>query len=1073
MQNEVLLTKVIPPHRRNDLLSRQRLMDLLYELLDYKLLIIAAPAGYGKTSLMVDFASQVEMPVCWYSLDALDRDLPRFVSHLIASISQCFPTFGSHSLPVLESGISSALDQDRVITALVNEAYEKIREHFLIVLDDFHFVNDNQEIEMFVNRLVQEAGENFHLVLVSRTLLTLPEMPLMVARNQVGGFSLEELAFRAEEIQSLVLQNYHVTISLQTAQELAQETEGWITGLLLSAQTMWQGMAQRLRGARLSGVGLYDYLAQQVLDQQTEDVRDFLLRTSFLEEFDLELCEDAFGPSPTWPDLLNNVLQNNLFVLPVGEDGRWIRYHHLFRDFLQQRFSKEKPEETNRLLQRLVDTYIKRHEWDKAHGICLRLDDPERMAYLIEQAGSSLIKGGRVETLAEWIDALPTRITNSCPNLLSMRGVASTVQGEPEQGLRAFNRAEAELRQRNEKENLARTLVRRATAKRFLGRYQAALDDAAEALQLSKGQECLRPVEAESLKVIGTTLYHMGQMKPAIERLEESLEVYTELEDWQNQANLLSDLGLAYVSVGSYQRALTYYLQALRYWQSVRNSVGQSTLLNNLGVLYHLMGDYEQAGATFEEAILHANQSGYTRMHAYTLCSIGDLYGDLEALDEAQQAYRKALEMNQQIDDRFLQFYITLAQAGLARQQCHFEDAQKLLDEANVFLDGGELSFEKGLWLLETGWLKLKQRHSERAIEPLEESIRSFEEGGQGVELSRACLACSLAYQAVGSHEAARRKLSLAFQNARGIESRHILVIAGREAKDLIQSACEVPSLAEPASTLLAQIAQFDENLAILRRRLRPHTSTIPFAPPTLTVRALGRGEVEIDGKPVTVVEWQNQRRVRELFFYLIANPGGLTKENIGLVFWPDSSTSQLKLQFKNALYRLRIALGQDIVRFEEDRYWFNQNTDYEYDVENFCKSVALADEKQDPQEKITAFQKAVELYQGAYLPEVEGSWVVVERERLQRMFIDSMISLSSLQLEAGNTRASISLCQQILDLDPCQEEAHRLAMRVHWARGNKAAVRRQFERCVKALKEELGAEPSPQTMALYKTLCK
>jgi LuxR family maltose regulon positive regulatory protein len=353
-------TKVVLPRRPTSLLTRQRLLALLSDLLDHRLVIITAPAGYGKTSLLLDLAHQAELPFCWYALDELDRDPRRFIAHLIGSITQRFPGFGRQSAAVLQGMDSAELDLERLVAIIVNEAYEHIREHFVLVLDDYHLVGESEAINHFVNRFVQAVDENCHLVLSSRTLLTLHDLPLMVARSQVGGLGFEELAFRAEEIQALVLQNHEVRMPAAAAAELARETEGWITGLLLSAQTMWEGMADRVRLARVSGVGLYDYLAQQVLDQQPAPVRDFLLRTSLLEEYDAELCGAVLGQGADWRGLMDAVLRSNLFVLPVDEAGTWLRYHHLFRDFLQARLARERQEERAEILRRLVAVYAER-----------------------------------------------------------------------------------------------------------------------------------------------------------------------------------------------------------------------------------------------------------------------------------------------------------------------------------------------------------------------------------------------------------------------------------------------------------------------------------------------------------------------------------------------------------------------------------------------------------------------------------------------------------------------------------------------------------------------------------------
>ena len=235
MSITVTRTKVIVPRRRPDILTRPRLTSLMDDLLDYRITLVTAPAGYGKTSLLVDFASQADFPVCWLALDPLDQDLYRFLIHLVASLRQQFPSFGGHSLSLIRSISQQEVDFDRLVRTIVNDAYEHIEEHFVVVLDDYHLIDQNQDINRFISAFGQEVDENCHLVIASRTLLDLPDLPLMVGRSQVKGLSFEELAFQPQEIQSLLEKNYQQEITTEKARDLASQTEGWITGLLLSA----------------------------------------------------------------------------------------------------------------------------------------------------------------------------------------------------------------------------------------------------------------------------------------------------------------------------------------------------------------------------------------------------------------------------------------------------------------------------------------------------------------------------------------------------------------------------------------------------------------------------------------------------------------------------------------------------------------------------------------------------------------------------------------------------------------------------------------------------------------------
>jgi two-component SAPR family response regulator/Flp pilus assembly protein TadD len=767
---------------------------------------------------------------------------------------------------------------------------------------------------------------------------------------------------------------------------------------------------------------------------------------------------------------METVQWSNLFVQPVGEEGTWLRYHHLFRDFLQARLIEEQPDEEKHILRRLATVYIKRNQWENAHALYQRLGDISSTADLIETAGPSLVKGGQLSTLADWLDGLPSATLNSRPSLLSLQGVVATNLGEVERGLFLQNRAEATFREMNDEPRLAQALLERAVANRFLGNYQASEADADEAMVIAIGNESLRNVHAEALRAKGMSLYQLGHLNDAIDWLKESLAAYDRLDDTHRVAMLLMELGTAYERAGHYDLALDHHERALSYWRRMDNVVQQANLLNNLGVVYHLRGDYEGASSLLEEALTCARQSGYTRLEGFTLASIGDLYVDLEAPDEASIAYSQAHEIAQRIDERFLILYLDLAEAALARSHGEMDQARDLLEAAGHLAQQSSSDFEIGLHQFEAGRLALAEGDTMGSVAYLEGAARRFDSGGQQVEGAQAHFYLALAYLAAQDERATTDHLLRAFEIASNLESQHTLVVAGREAKTLLGAAKKDKTVARQASQLLRQVIEFEQDISDLRRRLRRQASAIPFASPKLSIQTLGRAEVTIDGKPVTSADWQGQV-ARDLFFYLLAHPDGLTKESVGRVFWPESSPGQLKLRFKNALYRLRQALGQESVLFEEDRYRFNRTLDYVYDVEVFLGKLAQARAAPDADAQASAYQSAVPLYQGPYLPEVEGEWAWWERERLSQNFLESILKLAEFHLEAEEYDQALGYCRRALDEDRCLEEAHRLAMRAHAGLGNRAAVVRQYERCQQALLNEVDISPSPQTTALYKTL--
>ena len=745
----VTRTKIITPRRRADLLTRQRLLDLLLEQLDGKLTIIAAPAGYGKTSLLIDFASHVEMPVCWFSLDPLDRDLPRFLAHFVATLSLHFPRFGKASRAMLENTSQDQLDVDGVTSAIINDIYENITEHFAIFLDDYHLVGYSKPVETFVNRFIQDVDENCHMVIASRILLTLPDMTLMVARSQVGGLSFYELAFKTEEIQKLLKQNYQMALTEETAKELQQQTEGWITGLLLTTQVADRVSQSRLRLERVSGVGLYEYMTQQILAQQSTDVQDFLLRTSFLEEFDADLCRSVIGkaldlPEVNWEGLMETALHNNLFILPVGEEGLTLRYHHLFRDYLQSCMLRERPAESQKIQTSLARAYVARGDWEHAFEILKAVGHPGKLAGLIEQAATHLIAQGRLLTLAEWVAVLPRNVIAARPALISIQGSLAVMRGETRQGLDLLNQAIESHQISGPVVFYARSLVRRSAAHRILGEYQQAIKDADLALSLLVNAHGLASLRADAMRAKGISLYNLGNLQEALVWTSKAFTAYRNTDDEQNMAVVSMETGMILKANGEYDAARAAYQKALDFWEASGNSVGQANLLNNLGVLQHILGDYDSAMSSLERAVQHAQHSHTSRMEAFALTGIGDLFRDLQANGEASEAYHKAGQIAQQVRERSLLIFLNLAEARLDLEQ-RPSHAEELINLAAGQADASGSRFEIHLCLQVRGEANLKSGDFQAALTDLEKAAAYFKGERRRLEAALAYLYLAVA----------------------------------------------------------------------------------------------------------------------------------------------------------------------------------------------------------------------------------------------------------------------------------------------------------------------------------------
>jgi len=1076
MPNNLLITrtKVLVPQRRPELLSRTRLLEMLNDLLDFKLIIVAAPAGYGKTSLLIDFVQKYPWPVCWLALDQLDQDPQRFIAYFIAAIQQRFEKFGKASQSALQNMSPEDLNLDFLVSAITNDIIENISEHFVLVLDDYHILKENPTIDQFLSNFLQKADENCHLIITSRKLLTLPDLPLLVARSQVGGLSVEELSFIPEEIQKLYNQNLSRQISLEEAIHLAQQSEGWITGLLLTSQMMKQGMGDRLQIARASGIGLYEYLTEQVLEQQPKSLQNFLLRSSLLEEFDSEMCAQvlgkALGIQENWELQMESALHNNVFVLPVGDERLWLRYHHLFQDFLQERLHRENPLEAEKIHLELASYYSNRQDWDRVFNIYCKLGRTNDLAEMLEKIGSDLIAKGRVNKLADWLGALPEKTISEHPSLASLQGSVAVNKGKIQEGLVIFNQVVASLQRTKLTLPLADNLVRRASARRMLGDYIGSLQDAELALELCNKKKNMLLLRAEALRAKGSTLYQQGRLKDALYWLNESIKIYQDYHQEQDVARVLVEIGAVSDSLGEFGAAEQAYKKSLKYWQAVGDSMWQSNLLNNLGVLQHSIGDFENSFANLEKAMQYANVNGNLRMEGYSLASIGDLYRDLEAYREAQDAYQKAMDIAQQIEDQFLIFYLKLAQGRVQINQGHIRPAELLIRSAYLLAKQTGSLYEVNKYRLENGLLEIALQQYSRATEDLSTAIQYFKDEGHLDDYARAELLFAVAAYMNGDSNKSIEIFKVMVSHLSQPQGRVTLLASGGEVETYLNGMMAKGVLGEPLEVFANEVETFRNRIHISRRQIRKQATVVTFAPPKMILRAFGKTEVVANNRVLTPADWKSQN-ARDLLFLFLSHPEGLTKEEVGLYFWPDLSPVELKLRFKNAIYRLRHAAGTDTVVFHDNYYLFNRALDFEYDVHIFNNNLERAEHEKNPENKLSFLQSAVASYNGVYLSDVVEDWAASDRQKYADMYLKALLNLATLLFDRKEYSRSLEVLQRAIQSDNSFEDSYRLSMQVHHAMGNLAEVKRTYQKCQEVLQAEIGTQPSPQTRQLFEKL--
>ena len=337
MPTPILATKLYIPPARNDLVPRPHLIKRLNESMHSKLTLISAPAGFGKTTLVSGWVASCGWPAAWLSLDEADNDPARFMLYFIAALQTIAPDIGAGVLGVLHASQPQKPPPESILTTLLNEISAS-SNNFILVLDDYHLI-DSKAISNILTFLLKHLPPQMHLVITTREDPNLPIAQLR-ARGQLTELRIADLRFTASEAGEFINQVMGLKLSVEDIAALESRTEGWIAGLQLAAISM-QGhhdVTSFIKSFTGTHHFVLDYLLEEVLGHQSKRVQMFLLRTSILDRMCGSLCDALLLDSPgSGQATLEYLERANMFIVPLDNERRWYRYHHLFADLLQQR----------------------------------------------------------------------------------------------------------------------------------------------------------------------------------------------------------------------------------------------------------------------------------------------------------------------------------------------------------------------------------------------------------------------------------------------------------------------------------------------------------------------------------------------------------------------------------------------------------------------------------------------------------------------------------------------------------------------------------------------------------------
>jgi LuxR family maltose regulon positive regulatory protein len=654
MHADLLTIKLYVPPPRPTLVLRPRLTAAVSEALTHYLTLVSAPAGYGKTTLVSGWLRETDVPSAWLSLDESDNDPSRFLQYFITALQKIVPTLRADLLGMLQGMRLAPLDTPMNI--LING----ITAHtapFVLVLDDFHVIHAQPVLEMFIF-LLEHMPPQMHLVLLSRTDPPLP-LSRLRACNQLVDIRANQLRFTPDEVAAF-LNEMGLKLPADDIAAMEARTEGWIAGLQLAALSLQgcQDTHSFLSAFTGSHYYIMDYLTEEALNLQSEEVRSFLLQTSILNRMCGSLCEAVIEAgrvgSLDGQAMLEALEQKNLFVIPLDGERRWYRYHHLFADVLNRRLEHLYP-------QHLPGLHRRASQWLEQNGFildairhALLAGDRDRAAQLVAQNGCMLLMAGEVVTLQRWIEAVGS-YSQTHPWLAILKAWALALTGHPDQvepTVQAAERLISPLEPTPEvKIMLGAAAAVRAYQANWRGDTRLAADFAQQALEYLPDSDPLsRSLRSLATDILGDASWMNGDLEEARQAYTEALRISQAADNIHMAIIANSHLAEILIEQGQLHQAARTFSETL---QMATRPDGQISPLvervyAGLSKISYEWNHLEAAAQYVHQCIELCGQWGSFEIQAAAYVMLAQMEHSQGNSERAQEAMRAAEQLGRQ-----------------------------------------------------------------------------------------------------------------------------------------------------------------------------------------------------------------------------------------------------------------------------------------------------------------------------------------------------------------------------------------------------------------------------------------
>lgn len=1051
IRNQIISSQLSPPPQRPHVLVRPRIQRALSRAIEYPVTILEAETGYGKSTAVISFLAQTEMPVFWYTISGTDRDPTLFLGNLFSALNQRGYSIGEPALNLLESADAT---NTQAMIVLLNEITQTLNEDVIFVLDDFHKVNEINEIMSLVDWMLERLPGNVHVIISSRRTPNFPSLNKWRVKNLVNEIVTSDLALTPDEIQELFQSQYGFKLDEEEIDALYEKTEGWVIGL----QMIWQSLQKKthadlkaiLTDIRGSQTALFSYLAEEVFTQLSEEKQKFLLVTSLLQELDSVIC-DFLLSSEDADTYLREIHADGLFL----EEYRIgvYRYHNMFRDFLRTRLEHTIINSSD-LHSRIASYYSAHQFWERSIIHLLQAEDYQGVSQLLEKIGEDLIRKGRQESLNYWISNLPIEVQNNQPHINFLNGEIHRYMSRFTEALEYYHTAEVLYQRAGSDWGLSQALRGRAQVYLDTIRPINAVKLLQDALQLIDPREDPEAA-ANILTLIAENQLNLGFPQKAEDYLDRALSLSSGLEteiDFIKARILLRtgriDEGIQLLDTGENQlstpitRPQRFHREASLLLSLFYSFRGEAKLAEENALTGIKIG--EQLRSEFVQCV------GYMRL-GHTLQLQHTPPWTKQKIDSALKYYQKAIETIDVIRIHVEPLW------GMCRAYGFFGETNKAETVAAEALKIAEAAGDA--WICVLIRISIGASHSMAGNNEQAEHYLSLAETGAAKVQDPLSLCASRLWLALTA-------LNQGFHNTAAFYLKKLLPIIRERRYEFLLKKHSLLGIKDIESVIPLLLFAREKNIEteFVNELLSSAFDNITYHPGyTLWIRTFGPLEIWRGDHRVRSREWKRDK-ARQMMMLLAGKRGGwLSKETITEALWPNHDPEAAQRSFKVVLNALNHVLAPDRPRGVETHFIERRHNLFRLNPQaNILMDTDWFELHKDTQD-ISLMKEVIDLYRGKYFEgcQLEEN-MIAEEQYYHQQFLLLNERLVIKLVQAEDFPQAIEYLYILLAKEDLWESAYVLLIEIYQIMGKTALIHTVYKQAQQAYKERLDA-PVPE----------